>query len=188
MELDKLKEICLEDYIPLMDDEGLSFMLDFIKTNNLKDILEIGTAYGYSALAMSLISEDIRVTTLEKDRDRYEKARLYLKEYPNIECVNTDALQYPLNREYDLVFVDAAKSRYNDYFDYYYPCIRKGGYLICDDMAMQGYADNPEIIYGKRFRILVNKLNAFKKRIVSDPLLESHLVKKGDGLLIIRKG
>ena len=67
--------------VPIMQKEGIEFLLNFIKENNIKNILEIGTAIGYSAIRMALISNDINVTTIERDEQRYNEAVLNVNKF-----------------------------------------------------------------------------------------------------------
>ena len=57
-----------------MQKEGIEFLTDFIKKNNIKKILEIGTAIGYSAIKMALVAEDIEIISIERDYNRYQEA------------------------------------------------------------------------------------------------------------------
>ena len=76
---DDVKEIrknALDKNIPIMQDEGIEFLLNFIKSNNIENILEVGTAVGYSAIRMASISPLIKVTSIERDSTRYMEAEL----------------------------------------------------------------------------------------------------------------
>ena len=70
-EMEKYAE---EKGIPIMQKRGINFLCKFIEKNNIKSILEIGTAIGYSAINMALTSDDITVVSIERDQDRYIEA------------------------------------------------------------------------------------------------------------------
>ena len=70
----QIKKEALEDNIPIMQDETIDFITNYIVTKGIKKILEIGTATGYSAIMMSLANPLVRIVTIEKDKDRYIKA------------------------------------------------------------------------------------------------------------------
>ena len=72
--VNKIKLNALENKIPIIKDEGISFIISYIKQNNVKNILEIGSAVGYSAIEMALVDTDIKVVTIEKDEERYKEA------------------------------------------------------------------------------------------------------------------
>ena len=73
-DLEELKQEALDENIPIMQDETIDFITDYIADNRVKKILEIGTAVGYSSIMMALSSPLVTVTTIEKDKDRYIKA------------------------------------------------------------------------------------------------------------------
>ena len=69
--MDRLEEYARENNIPIMQKDGILFLKDYIKKNNVKNILEIGSAIGYSAINMALVSDNIKIVTIEKDEKRY---------------------------------------------------------------------------------------------------------------------
>ena len=71
----ELEEYAKENNIPIMMKDGIEFLCKYIKENNVRNILEIGSAIGYSAIKMSLINENIKVTTIERDKERYDIAK-----------------------------------------------------------------------------------------------------------------
>ena len=72
--IEEIKKDALEKGVPIIKDEGLAFLLNFIEQHQIKDILELGTAVGYSAIMMAQSDEKIRIDTLEKNEDMYEQA------------------------------------------------------------------------------------------------------------------
>ena len=78
-ELHTMKEYAKLNNIPIMQDEGIDFVRNFIEKKNIKNILEIGTAIGYSAIIMCLVNKDVMVTTIERDEQRYMEALKNIK-------------------------------------------------------------------------------------------------------------
>ena len=106
--------------IPIMEKDGMEFLKQFVKLNNVKNILEIGTAIGYSAINMALMGEDINITSIERDKDRYIKAVKNVKDFNldnRITLVLADALNFNTDEKFDLIFIDAAKSQYIKFFN-----------------------------------------------------------------------
>ena len=104
--VEQIEKKALENNIPIIQKEGLSFLSNYIKENNIKSILEIGSAVGYSAIKMALINKDIKITTVERDIDRYNEAVSNIKLVGldnQITIYNTDALEYTDNNKYDLI-------------------------------------------------------------------------------------
>ena len=105
--ISEIKDYAKENNVPIMQDEGIEFICNYIKENNVKSVLEIGSAIGYSAIRFASINDDIVVTTLERDIDRYNKAVENINSEnlsERIEIINCDALEYSTEKKYDLIF------------------------------------------------------------------------------------
>ena len=72
--LEDIEKYAKENNVPIMMKDGIDFLTNYIEKNNIKNILEIGCAIGYSAIKMALVSNDIHVTTIERDEARYKEA------------------------------------------------------------------------------------------------------------------
>ena len=106
----KIEKYADEKGVPIMEKEGIEFLTEFIKLNKVKNILEIGSAIGYSAINMALANEDVTVTTIERDKDRYIEAVKNVKKLEldsRITLILADALDFNTSEEYDLIFIDA---------------------------------------------------------------------------------
>ena len=116
----QLKDYADINNVPIMLDDGMDFLLDYIKKNNVKRILEIGAAIGYSAIMMCTVGQDITVTTIERDEKRYLEAVKNIKKVglqDRITLIYQDALDVELDEEYDLIFIDAAKAQSRKFFE-----------------------------------------------------------------------
>ena len=114
-----IEQYAYDNNIPIMMKDGIEFLTNYIKENNVKTILEIGSAIGYSAIKMALVDKNIKITTIEKDKERYEIALKNIKEMNlenQITIINEDALEYIEEGKYDLIFIDAAKAQYIKYY------------------------------------------------------------------------
>ena len=67
----RMKEYAYDENVPIMSDDGIMYLIDYIGKCNIKNILEIGAAIGYSAIMMASCSPDITITTIERDETRY---------------------------------------------------------------------------------------------------------------------
>ena len=81
IEINKIKEYAKEENIPIMQEEGIEFLTSFIEKKQIKNILEIGTAIGYSAIMMAKVNSDIHITTIERDETRYLEAIKNIKKF-----------------------------------------------------------------------------------------------------------
>ena len=76
-----LEEYAKVFHVPIMLKDGIEFLLEYIKNNNIKNILEIGTAIGYSSIRMAQVNNDIKVTTIERDSKMYNEALKNIKSF-----------------------------------------------------------------------------------------------------------
>ena len=108
----EMEEYAKEHNVPIIEKDSIAFIMKFIKANNVKDILEIGSAIGYSAILMASVSDDVKVTTIERDETRYMECLKNVKKcemQDKINVVCQDALEVNLSGvSYDLIFIDAA--------------------------------------------------------------------------------
>ena len=148
MTLEEMEKYAKEQNVPIMEKEGIEFLTKYIKDNNIKSILEIGAAIGYSAIKMASISDDIKVTTIERDSFRYNEAVKNI-EYNNlndrINIILGDALEVNIEGSYDLIFIDAAKAQSIKFFEKYSPLLKDNGTIITDNINFHGltFSDNP---------------------------------------------
>lgn len=117
--LKKLETSARQRNIPIMLPDGIAYLCNYIKENNVKSILEIGSAVGYSAIKMALVSPDIKITTIEKDKERYQEALENIKSFNllnRITIINDDAINTNITDTFDLIFIDASKGHNIDFF------------------------------------------------------------------------
>lgn len=189
MLLEKIKELELyakEHNIPIMEKEGILFLLNYIKENNIKTILEIGSAIGYSSILMA--NEGAKVTTIERDKNRYQIALKNIKETNlDIEIFNEDALLFETNNKYDLIFIDAAKSQYINFFNKYKNNLNENGVIISDNLHFHGLVGNKEVKLSRNVRGIVRKLSSYIKFLEDNQEYVTEFINIGDGISITRK-
>lgn len=185
----------MEDYakkndVPIMQDEGLQFMCEFIKEHRIKRILEIGSAIGYSAIRMAMLDNDIKVVTIERDEQRYIKALFYIQQSnqkEQISIYHEDALEANIEGEFDMLFIDAAKAQYTKFFERYEKNVVKGGFIITDNLQFHGFVNHPEKKMSRNLRQLVTKISKFLDYLNQRDDYETNFIEQGDGIGISRK-
>lgn len=190
-----LKEIhdeARKNNIPIMKDDGMAFLLSFLREHTeIRDILECGTAVGYSAIRMASVRWDMHIDTLEVDEDRYQEALKNIREAgleERIHCHLCDAAAYETGNRYDLIFVDAAKSQYRRYLEHFYPILLKGGYMIFDNLAFHGIVDDESKSHNRSTIQMVHKIRKFRDALMKDPRFEvTYEAERGDGIAIAKK-
>lgn len=179
-----------DNKIPIMMKDGIEFLTKYIKENNIKNILEIGTAIGYSAIKMALVDEKIKIVTLEKDKERYEIAKKNIKEFnleKQIQVINIDALEYEEEQQYDLIFIDAAKAQYIKFFEKYKKNLKQNGTIISDNLDFHGLVKNPELTTNKNTKQLVRKINKYIEFLKENKEYKTEFISLGDGIGISKK-
>lgn len=186
-----LKEYASINNIPIMEDEGIDFLTTFIIKKQIKNILEIGTAIGYSAIMMANTSSDIHITTIEKDEVRYMEALKNIKKFgleEKITLIFNDALNVKLEDEYDLIFIDAAKGRNQDFFEHFEKNLTINGYIITDNMYFHGYVKmNEEEIQSKNIQGIVKKIKDYTYFLENHMLYKTTIYNVGDGVAVTER-
>ena len=187
----QMEEYASLNNIPIMQKDGIEFLLSYIKENKIKDILEIGTAIGYSSIRMALLDNDIKVTTIERDLNRYNEAKKNIKEFnleDRINIILKDALEVELKDKYDLIFIDAAKAQNIKFFEKYKNNLKDNGTIITDNMYFHGlvFKDKSEI-ESRNLKQLVRKLKKYHKFLEENKEFNTKLIELGDGIAISKK-
>ena len=142
---DEIEKSARERNIPVMEKEGLEFLIQTFNEHQCHRCLEIGSAIGYSAMMMVSNIDDFVVETIELDDARYLEAIQNIKEQQledQIEIHHDDALTFDINdlkyQEFDCLFIDAAKAQYQKFFEKYMPLVQKNGICIVDNLDFHG--------------------------------------------------
>jgi predicted O-methyltransferase YrrM len=188
----EMEAYALEHNVPIIEKESIAFIMKFIKTNNIKEILEIGSAIGYSAILMASVSDDLTVTTIERDETRYMECLKNVKKcgmQDKIDVVCQDALDVNLSGvSYDLIFIDAAKGQYTKFFEKYKYFLKPGGVIISDNLKFHGHVGNRNNIASRNLKQLVGKIENYIDFLKNNEEFETKFYDVGDGLSVsIRK-
>lgn len=176
-----------ENNVPIIQKDGLNFLIEYIKQKNVKTILEIGTAIGYSSINMALVSDDIQITTIERNEKMYKQAIENIKDFNlenRINVIYGDALDTVVQDKYDLIFIDAAKAQYIKFFEKYKQNLQMNGTIITDNLNFHGLALHPEEIHSKNLKALVRKINNYKDFLINNKEFQTVFYEIGDGIAV----
>lgn len=190
VQLENIEKYAKENNIPIMQKDGIEFLCNYIKENNIKRILEIGSAIGYSAIKMALVSNDIKVTTIERDKERFLTAVSNIKELrldKNIEIVLADALEIDIKDKYDLIFIDAAKSQYIKFFEKFEKNLNKNGVIITDNLSFHGLVEDDSKTTNRNTKQLVRKIRNYINYLKENKKYKTMFFETGDGIAISKK-
>ncbi len=186
----EIKDFAKENNIPIMQDGGMDFICNYIKENNIKSILEIGSAIGYSAIRFASINEDITITTIERDKERYEEAVKNIKNESldnRITIYNADALEFSTDDKFDLIFIDAAKSQYIKFFEKYKINLNENGVIVSDNLSFHGFVEHPELTHNRNTRQLVGKIRRYINFLKDNTEFTTTFYNVGDGVSVSKK-
>lgn len=188
--MEELEEYAKINNVPIMQKDGIEFLKKYIKENNISNILEIGTAIGYSAINMCLVNENVKVTTIERNKEMYDKAIENISKYNlsnRITVIYKDALVVTLDDSYDLIFIDAAKAQYIKFFEKFKNNLSPDGVIVSDNLKFHGLVTTSEKIESRNVRQLVRKLKNYIDFLENNSEFETTFYDLGDGVAVSRR-
>lgn len=184
--LRELEALCLRDGIPLVERDTGSFLSVMVSGMLAGSILELGTAYGYSALCMARAQPETgRIWTIDPDRRRTAIARSFFERAgvaDRIEIIEQpalDVLPKMAQRQYDIVFIDALKEEYADYLRLALPHVKRSGLVIVDNLLWHHSAAAPRAEADDEATKSIRRFNTL---FVTHPDLNAVILPIGDGI------
>lgn len=190
-ELEKIKEYAKINNVPIMQEDGIDFLTAFIKENKIEKVLEIGTAIAYSAIKIALVDPSIKITTIERDEEKYLEALKNIKNMnleKQITLILNDASNVNLNEKFDLIFIDAAKAQNKKFFIKFAINLKKDGYIITDNINFHGLVQKElEEIESKNLRGLIRKIKGYINFLKENEEFTTKFYEIGDGITISKR-
>ena len=189
--LNIIEEQALKDKVPIIKKPTQSLLRFLIHLNEPKNILEIGTAVGFSSILMSeYMSLDCRITTIEKMPQRIKKAKENIKfagKEKEITLLEGDAgeiLKELKTNSYDFIFMDGAKGQYINYLEDIMRLLSQGGILISDNVLQDG--DIVQSRYGvtRRNRTIHTRMREYLYHLTHMEELDTIILPVGDGVTL----
>ncbi|SJZ34488.1 caffeoyl-CoA O-methyltransferase [Cetobacterium ceti] len=184
----EMEEYAKEHNVPIVTKEVAEYLKFMIDINKSKNILEVGTAIGYSGILMGTVAKKYngKLVTIEIDEERYKLAQENFKKsgLDNITSILGDATEEikKLDEEFDFVFIDASKGHYMEFFNDSYKLLKKDGIIFIDNIMFRGYLYKE---YPKRFKTIVRRLDEFINYLYEN--YNFTLVPFGDGIGLLKK-
>ncbi|MCQ9210749.1 O-methyltransferase [Granulicatella seriolae] len=179
--------------IPIIPHETAVFIDFILGPYQPKDILEIGTAIGFSASLMAQhLPKGGSLTTIDRYELMYTRAKANFEKLglsdviTQLEGDAADILPQ-LDRQYDFIFMDSAKAKYYEFFPYCMKVLKTGGILLVDDIFQGGTILDDISTIPRRNRKIHRRLNLFLDTVQAHPALKTSLIPLGDGLIMIQK-
>lgn len=188
--MEELEKYAKENKVPIMQKDGILYLCKYIKENNIKSILEIGSAIGYSSIMMASINKDIKITTIEKDVDRYNIAVSNINKYNlnnQINIIYGDASDFSFSEKFDLIFIDAAKGKNTFFFTKFKDNLSNGGTIITDNLSFHGLVEDESLIKTKNQRGIVKKIKDYINFLDNNEEFSTIYTEVGDTIAISKR-
>ncbi len=185
----EMENYASEHNVPIIEKKSIAFIMKYIRDNNIKNVLEIGSAIGYSAILMASSNQETVVTTIERDETRYMECLKNVKKCgmdKKINVVYQDALELNLSEDlrYDLIFIDAAKGQYTRFFEKYKNFLNPNGAIITDNIKFHGYVGESNKLDKGNLKSLVEKIEKYIEFLKTNTEFDTEFYDIGDGLSV----
>lgn len=187
--LAEMEKVAEKDKVPIINRASIHFIRSILRyKGDVRHILEIGTAIGYSTIWLAKASPQAEVDSIERDSIRYAQAeefikRAYLQDRIHLHIADARDYASQLDKQYDLIFIDAAKGQYKLFFESYAPLLKSGGIIITDNVLFHGHVVE-ESMANKRIRPMVQKIKDYNDWLKNHPQFETSFIPLGDGLAL----
>ena len=189
----QMEQYALENNVPIIEIETKRMLEVFIKSSNIKSILEVGTAIGYSSIVFSrAMNYSGFIKSYEIDKEIHEIAKQNIKDYKemynidfDIDLILSDA-KTSLESEngiYDLVFIDAAKGHYQKFYNQITNNLKKGSIIISDNVLFKGMIATDEYVKKRKITI-VKRMRNYIDFLMNSEELTTTIIPIGDGVAI----
>ena len=191
--LEEIEKEALDTYVPIIRKETKSFLKTLITMNRPMNILEVGTAVGFSALVMSEYAPaGCKIPTIENYDKRIPIARENFKragKESDITLLEGDALEVMkgLAGPYDFVFMDAAKGQYIHYLPEVTRLLSEGGVLVSDNVLQDGDVLESRFAVTRRNRTIHSRMREYLTMLTHTPELTTSVIPIGDGVSLTMK-
>jgi len=190
--LKELEQYAIEHGVPIVTPETAHLLSVLGRLTKPERILEIGTAIGYSTilLAKTLLPGG-KMDTIERQEKMLVKARENIKKaglegVVNVIAGDAGEVLKCLDKQYDLIFLDAAKGQYPEFLPECLRMLKSGGLLISDNVLYKGMIANDELVV-RRKKTIVNRMRTYLELLCNDPGLDTSILPVGDGVALSYK-
>lgn len=192
--LEELEQFALDTDVPIIRKEMQSFLKTLLVMNKPRQILEVGTAIGFSALLMSeYMPEDGHITTIEKYEKRIPLAKENFEKNgktDRITLLEGDATEILASmagkgeRQFDLIFMDAAKGQYIHFMPDVLRLLKNGGVLLSDNVLQDGDVIESRYAVTRRNRTIHTRMRDYLYELKNNEQLQTSIIPLGDGIAL----
>lgn len=185
-----MRKYAIEHKVPIITDEGLIFLLQLCRILKPKNVLELGTAIGFSSVHIALELEDVHIDTIERNQTMVLEAKknveaLHLENKINV--IEKDIEQITdqeIKPTYDLIFIDAAKAQYVKFFERFSKFLSADGIIVSDNLLFHGLVETKEKIQSRNVRNMVQKIKNYNEFLAKHKSFTTSFFPLGDGMAV----
>ena len=184
--LKEIEDYATSNFVPIARKDFVEYLKKLIIENQYHEVLEIGSAIGYTAINLALLN-DVYVTTIEHNYERYKIALENIQDFKlenKIKIINDDANEVFLSLKYDVIFIDAAKAKNQIFFFFFSNNLNENGIIIIDNMNL---IDFQKHVSPKKASFYLNINKNLKRYLNSLTNYSVTYLDVGDGIALIKK-
>lgn len=182
----EIEEYAKQNHVPIARKDFVEYFKQLIIENNYTDILEIGSAIGYTTVNLALL-DNVYVTTIEYNTERYNLCVENIKDFKvedKVIAIHDDALEVFISSKFDVIFIDAAKAKNIKFFEKYKVNLKPDGIIIIDNIDLKDFKAN---VSPKKAVFYENKINELKEYLASLSDFDVTYDEVGDGIAILKR-
>ena len=196
-ELEGLRKEAEALRIPIILPETETLILNLMKLRKPCRLLEIGTAVGYSTICFAKAVPDLKIVTLESSKDMYRMATENIEKAgfsDRIHVLFGDASGSLKEMEqnignlefsgFDMVFIDASKGHYQEFWDGCIPLCKKDAVILCDNVLFRGRTASDEFVTDQKHKTIINRMREFVQSITNVDYADTAILTVGDGVSV----
>lgn len=186
--IDEIRVYGENNSVPIMSRDTITTIQRIIKVNNIKSILEVGTAIGYSTICFASTGID-KIESIERDKERYDIAVSNVEKsgLNNISLNFMDVFDFNTASKYDLIIIDAAKSQNRRIFEKFMNNLNKNGIIIIDNLSFHGFVGKSNEIKSRNLRQMVRKIEKFIEYLKNNDEFDTEFIEVGDTLGVCKR-
>ena len=183
---EEIEQYAKDNFVPIARKDFVTFLKKLVVANNYTDILEIGSAIGYTTINLALL-DNVYVTTIEHDINRYNLCIENIKDFNvwnKVSAINDDALTVFISQKFDLIFIDAAKAKNIMFFEKYRVNLKDKGIIIIDNMDLNDFKQHVSMKKRVFYEQKINELKEYLNKLTD---FEVSYLPIGDGIAFLKK-
>ncbi|MBS4540031.1 O-methyltransferase [Clostridium sp. D2Q-11] len=188
--IQSLEEYAKENHVPIIHLEVAEFLKVLIKIKKAKNILEIGSAIGYSAIIMASSMDNGSLTSIERREDMVNLAKSNIEKsgLERVNIIHGEAQEVLPNikQKFDFIFIDAAKGKYMEFLPFCIDMLEENGVIVSDNVLFKGMVANDDLVV-RRKKTIVRRMREYLDYISNHPRLTTSVIPIGDGMAISYK-